>query len=37
MNKIFLKIYLKFDLKFFHSIILGFYYCIVIKQMNSNK
>ena len=37
MNKIFSKIYLKFDLKFFYSIVLEFYYCVVIKQMNSNK
>ena len=37
MSKIFSKIYLKFDLKFFHSIVFRVYYCVVIKQMNSNK
>ena len=31
------KIYLKFDLKCFHSIVFRFYYCVIIKQMNSNK
>ena len=40
MSKIFPKIYVKFDLKYFHSIIplsSGFYYCVITKQMNSNK
>ena len=31
------KIYLKFDLKCFHSIVFKFYYYVIIKQMNSNK
>ena len=34
MSKIFSKIYLKFDLKCFHSII---FRDVVTKQMNSNK
>ena len=37
MSKIFPKIYLKFDLKCFHSIVFKFCYCVIIKQMNSNK
>ena len=40
MSKIFPKIYVKFDLKYFHSIIplsSWFYYCVITKQMNSNK
>ena len=40
MSKIFPKIYVKFDLKYFHSIIplsSEFYYCVITKQMNSNK
>ena len=40
MSTIFPKIYLKFDLKCFHSIVLlfsGLYYGVVTKQMNSNK
>ena len=37
MSKIFLKIYLKFVLKCFNSIVVGFYCCVVMKQMNSNK
>ena len=38
MSKIFFKIYLKFNLKCFHSIVFfEFYYCVVTKQMNNNK
>ena len=37
MSKIFPKIYLKFDLKCFHFIVFRFYYCAIIKKINSNK
>ena len=37
MSKIFPKIYLKFDLKCFHFIVFRFYYCVIIKKINSNK
>ena len=37
MSKISPKIYLKFDLKIFHSIVFKVLFCVVTKQMNSNK
>ena len=37
MSKIFPKIYLKFDLKCFHSIVFTVLYCVVTKQVNNNN
>ena len=37
MIKIFPKIYIRFDLKYFHSIVFRVLFCVVTKQMNSNK